>query len=38
MGESGKTFAGVEHRLELVKEIQGVKYFNDSIASSPTRT
>lgn len=38
MGKVAKNFAGVEHRLELVKEIQGVKYFNDSIASSPTRT
>ncbi|MBQ2135624.1 MAG: UDP-N-acetylmuramoyl-L-alanine--D-glutamate ligase [Clostridia bacterium] len=33
-----KEFAGVEHRIEFVKEINGVKYFNDSIASSPTRT
>ncbi|NEZ48009.1 UDP-N-acetylmuramoyl-L-alanine--D-glutamate ligase [Clostridium niameyense] len=31
-------FAGVEHRCELVREINGVKYYNDSIASSPTRT
>jgi len=31
-------FLGVEHRLELVKEIDGVKWYNDSIASSPTRT
>ena len=31
-------FAGVEHRLEFVKEINGVKWYNDSIASSPTRT
>lgn len=33
-----ETFAGVEHRCELVREINGVKYYNDSIASSPTRT
>lgn len=33
-----KEFTGVEHRIEFVKEINGVKYFNDSIASSPTRT
>ncbi len=33
-----KEFAGVEHRIEFVREIDGVKYFNDSIASSPTRT
>lgn len=38
MREVAKSFNGVEHRLEFVKEIQGVKYFNDSIASSPTRT
>ena len=31
-------FAGVSHRIEFVREIDGVKYFNDSIASSPTRT
>ncbi len=28
----------VEHRLELVRDLNGVKYYNDSIASSPTRT
>ncbi len=33
-----RTFMGVEHRIELVREIDGVKYYNDSIASSPTRT
>ncbi|BDR68383.1 UDP-N-acetylmuramoylalanine--D-glutamate ligase [Clostridium tetani] len=38
MREVAKNFNGVEHRLEFVKEIQEVKYFNDSIASSPTRT
>lgn len=31
-------FGGVEHRIELVRELDGVKYYNDSIASSPTRT
>ena len=31
-------FKGVEHRIELVREVNGVKYYNDSIASSPTRT
>lgn len=31
-------FAGVEHRIEFVRELDGVKYYNDSIASSPTRT
>ena len=33
-----KEFGGVEHRIEFVREIKGVKYYNDSIASSPTRT
>lgn len=33
-----RTFRGVEHRLELVREVDGVKYYNSSIDSSPTRT
>ncbi len=33
-----KEFGGVEHRIEFVREVNGVKYYNDSIASSPTRT
>lgn len=33
-----KTFTGVEHRMEPVRELNGVKWYNDSIASSPTRT
>ncbi len=32
------TFGGVEHRIELVRSLHGVRYYNDSIASSPTRT
>lgn len=32
------SFGGVEHRLELVRTIDGVRFYNDSIASSPTRT
>ena len=31
-------FCGVEHRIEFVREVEGVRYYNDSIASSPTRT
>ena len=31
-------FGGVEHRLEHVREIKGVLFINDSIASSPSRT
>ena len=33
-----KEFGGVEHRIELVRVKDGVKYYNDSIASSPSRT
>ena len=33
-----KEFSGVEHRIEFVREKDGVRYYNDSIASSPTRT
>ena len=32
-----KTFKGVEHRLEFVKEIDGVKWYNDSASTSPSR-
>ena len=31
-------FSGVEHRIEFVRELNGVSYYNDSIASTPTRT
>lgn len=32
-----KTFGGVEHRIEFVRTLDGVKWYNDSIATSPTR-
>lgn len=35
--EIAKTFGGVEHRIEFVREYNGVKYYNDSIATSPSR-
>ncbi|AJA49764.1 UDP-N-acetylmuramoylalanine--D-glutamate ligase [Clostridium pasteurianum DSM 525 = ATCC 6013] len=38
MKKIATTFSGVEHRAEFVRELNGVKYYNDSIASSPTRT
>lgn len=33
-----KEFGGVEHRIEFVKEVRGVSYYNSSIDSSPSRT
>lgn len=38
MKNVAESFGGVEHRCEFVREINGVKYYNDSIASTPTRT
>ena len=38
MRQVGATFTGVEHRIEPVRVLDGVTYYNDSIASSPTRT
>ena len=32
-----QTFGGVEHRIEFVREYNGVRYYNDSIATSPSR-
>ncbi|MCM1226345.1 MAG: UDP-N-acetylmuramoyl-L-alanine--D-glutamate ligase [Clostridium sp.] len=37
ISETAKTFGGVEHRIEFVRELDGVKWYNDSIATSPTR-
>ncbi len=33
-----KKFKPVEHRIEFIREINGVKWYNDSASSSPTRT
>ena len=33
-----REFGGVEHRIELVRTLHGVRYYNDSIATSPART
>ncbi len=38
MREIARTFAGVEHRIELIRTRNGVRWYNDSIASSPSRT
>jgi UDP-N-acetylmuramoylalanine--D-glutamate ligase len=37
MREVATTFDGVAHRLELVREVDGVRWYNDSIATSPER-
>ena len=36
--EAIKEFKPVEHRIEFIREIDGVKWYNDSASSSPTRT
>lgn len=36
--EAVKNFKGVAHRIELIRELDGVKWYNDSIGTSPTRT
>ena len=38
MAKTAREFGGVEHRMELVRELDGVKWYNDSIGTSPTRT
>ena len=37
MGEVARSFAGVPHRLEVVTELGGVTWINDSIATAPER-
>ncbi len=37
MAQAIRTFKGVEHRLELVRNLNGVRYINDSIATAPER-
>ena len=38
MRKTARSFAGVEHRIEYVRTLHGAKWYNDSIATSPTRT
>ena len=37
MAQVARTFNGVPHRLELVRELNGVAWYNDSIATAPER-
>jgi len=32
-----RTFGGVPHRIEFIRELDGVRYYNDSIATTPAR-
>ncbi len=36
--KTAQNLSGIEHRIEFVRELNGVKYYNDSIGSSPSRT
>lgn len=36
--KTARKFEGVQHRIEFVREVGGVKFYNDSIASTPART
>ena len=38
IAEVAESFYGVKHRIQFVRELDGVKYYNSSIDSSPTRT
>ena len=33
-----RSFKGVDHRIQLIRTLRGVRFYNDSIASSPSRT
>ena len=35
--ETARTFKGVEHRIEFVRELNGIKFYNNSADSSPSR-
>lgn len=37
MAQAIRDFKGVAHRLQLVREVNGVKYYDDSIATAPER-
>jgi len=37
IAEVAKTFAGVKHRIEFIRELDGVKWYNSSIDTSPNR-
>jgi UDP-N-acetylmuramoylalanine--D-glutamate ligase len=38
MLEAAEEFRGVPHRLELVRELRGVRWYNDSTATAPERS
>ncbi len=38
IAQAASTFRGVEHRLELVRDVNGVRWYNDSMATAPERT
>jgi UDP-N-acetylmuramoylalanine--D-glutamate ligase len=38
MRQVATTFTGVEHRLELTRELDGVRWYDDSIATAPERS
>jgi UDP-N-acetylmuramoylalanine--D-glutamate ligase len=37
MAYVARSFTGVEHRLQLVRELNGIRWYNDSIATAPER-